>query len=79
MKNKKIGEVNALAAAGLPIELRRYGRRVFFKSRTCEFIDILKDRKSLEAFKKAMELPEYSTFWAQDVLEKYQGTDDRAR
>ena len=54
-KKKNIGEVNALASAGLPIELKQYGSRLFFKSRTCEFIDILKARKGLEAFKEAME------------------------
>ncbi len=54
-KKKNIGEVNAPAPAGLPIELKQYGSRLFFKSRACELIDILKDREGLEAFKKAIE------------------------
>jgi len=54
-KKKNIGEVNALTTAGLPIELRQYGSRLFFKSRTCEPIDIINAHQGLEAFKKAME------------------------
>jgi len=54
-KKQNIGEVNALTAAGLPIELRQYGSRVFFKSRACEPIDIFNAQQGLEAFKKAME------------------------
>lgn len=58
-KNKYIGEINALASAHLPIELKQFGRRVFFKSRTCEYIDILRAKKGLEAFKEAMESRNY--------------------
>ena len=54
-KKQNIGEINALASAGLPIELKQYGTRLFFKSRACELIDILKAKEGLKAFKKAME------------------------
>ena len=54
-KKQNIGEVNALTAAGLSIELRQYGSRLFFKSRACEPIDILRAQQGLQAFKTAME------------------------
>ena len=53
-RNKKIGELKALAKAGLPITMRQYGRRVFFRTRTCEPMDIHRAHQGLEAFKRAM-------------------------
>jgi len=54
-KKQDIGEINALTGAGLTIELRQYGSRLFFKSRACEPIDILRAQQGLQAFKTAME------------------------
>lgn len=53
-RNKKIGEFKALLGAGLPITLKQYGRRVFFRTRTCEPMDIHRAHQGLQAFKKAM-------------------------
>ncbi len=53
-RNKKIGEFKALVKAGLPITMRQYGRRVFFRTRTCEPMDIYRAHQGLEAFKIAM-------------------------
>jgi cob(I)alamin adenosyltransferase len=53
-RNKKIGEFKALARAGLPITLKQYGRRVFFRTRTCEPMDIYRAYQGLQAFKRAM-------------------------
>jgi cob(I)alamin adenosyltransferase len=52
--NKKIGELKALAQSGLPITLKQYGRRVFFRTRTCEPMDIHRAHQGLDGFKKAM-------------------------
>ena len=54
-KNQTIGEIKALTDTRLPIELRQYGSRVFFKSRACEPIDIFNAQQGLDAFKKAIE------------------------
>jgi cob(I)alamin adenosyltransferase len=53
-RNKKIGEFKALVRAGLPITLKQYGRRVFFRTRTCEPMDIYRAYQGLQAFKRAM-------------------------
>jgi len=58
-RNKKIGEMKALLRAELPITLRQYGRRVFFRTRTCEPMDIHRAHQGLEAFKKAMQSHAY--------------------
>jgi cob(I)alamin adenosyltransferase len=50
-----VGEVKALSRCELPIEIRQFGRRVFFKSRACEAID----NQGLEAFKTAMQSRAY--------------------
>lgn len=49
-----IGEMKALTQTDLPITLKQYGRRVFFRTRTCEIMDIHKARQGLEAFKTAI-------------------------
>lgn len=51
---KMIGECKALAQINLPITLEQYGRRVFFRTRTCEPMDIYRAHQGLEAFKRAM-------------------------
>ncbi len=53
--HEKIGEMKALIQTDLPITLKQYGRRVFFRTRTCEIMDIHKARQGLEAFKKAVQ------------------------
>jgi cob(I)alamin adenosyltransferase len=53
-RDTKIGEIKALAQIGLPITLRQYGRRVFFRTRTCEPMDIHRAHEGLKAFKNAM-------------------------
>lgn len=52
--HQMIGEFSALAQANLPITLEQYGRRVFFRTRTCEVMDIHKAQQGLRAFKRAM-------------------------
>ena len=49
-----IGEIKALTHIDLPIEIRQFGRAVFFKSRACEPIDIYLAVKGLSAFYDAM-------------------------
>jgi cob(I)alamin adenosyltransferase len=51
---KDLGELKALKRTDLPITLEQYGRRVFFRTRTCEIMDIHKAHQGLEAFKRAM-------------------------
>lgn len=49
-----IGEIKALTDSGLPLEIRQFGRDVFFKSRACEPIDIFLATRGLAAFHDAM-------------------------
>lgn len=49
-----IGEIKGLTHIDLPIEIRQFGRAVFFKSRACEPIDIYLAVKGLSAFYEAM-------------------------
>ena len=48
------GEIRALRTSGLPIEIRQFGRRIFFHSRACEPIDIYKANLGLQAFAEAL-------------------------
>ncbi len=54
-----VGEIKALSRCHLPIEIRQFGRRVFFKSRACEPMDIHRANQGLEAFRAAMESAAY--------------------
>ena len=54
-RQRNIGEIKALECTELPIELKQYGYRLFFKSRACEPIDILRAAQGLAAFQQAME------------------------
>jgi len=54
-RQRNIGEIKALECTELPIELKQYGYRLFFKSRACEPIDILRAAQGLVAFQQAME------------------------
>lgn len=58
-KTGRIGEIEALASTSLPITVRQYGRRVFFRSRTCEAMDIHMAHEGLAAFREAMASGEY--------------------
>ena len=51
---KDLGELKALKRIDLPITLEQYGRRVFFRTRTCEPMDIHKAHQGLRAFKRAL-------------------------
>ena len=54
-KRTNIGEIKALANTDLPITIKQFGRRVFFKTRTCEAMDIYMAHQGLQAFLEAME------------------------
>jgi len=56
---KNIGEIKVLESTNLPIKIEQYGRRVFFKTRTCEPMDIHMAHRGLCAFQKAMENGQY--------------------
>lgn len=49
-----IGEIKALSHINLPLEIKQFGRAVFFKSRACEPIDIYLATKGLAEFCEAM-------------------------
>ena len=53
-KQSNIGEIKALMNSDLPITTKQFGRHVFFKTRTCEPMDIHMAHQGLEAFKEAM-------------------------
>ncbi|MGD9032864.1 MAG: cob(I)yrinic acid a,c-diamide adenosyltransferase [Desulfobacteraceae bacterium] len=53
-KRTDIGEIKGLESTDLPITVKQFGRRVFFKTRTCEAMDIHMAQQGLEAFRKAM-------------------------
>ncbi len=54
-KRRDIGEIKAMEKMDLPITIKQFGRRVFFKTRTCEPMDIHMAQKGLEAFLEAVE------------------------
>ena len=53
-KRKDTGEIMALAKTDLPVTVKQFGRRVFFKTRTCEIMDIHAAHQGLNAFIEAM-------------------------
>jgi cob(I)alamin adenosyltransferase len=55
----KTGEIKALAETHLPITIMQYGRGVFFKTKTCEPVDISMAHEGLDAFRQAMESRDY--------------------
>jgi cob(I)alamin adenosyltransferase len=60
MKGQRIsGEIKALDHCGLPVEVRQFGRRVFFKSRACEPMDRHMAAKGLADFENALESRRY--------------------
>jgi cob(I)alamin adenosyltransferase len=56
---KNVGEIKILESTNLPIKIEQYGRRVFFKTRTCEPMDIHMAHRGLRAFENAMENEPY--------------------
>jgi cob(I)alamin adenosyltransferase len=54
-KRRDTGEIKAIEQTELPITIKQFGRRVFFKTRTCEPMDIHMAHKGLEAFLEALE------------------------
>jgi len=54
-KQRNIGELKAIEASNLPIRLEQHGRRVFFRSRACEPMDIYMASRGMTAFREAME------------------------
>jgi cob(I)alamin adenosyltransferase len=66
-RQKNIGEIRILESTNLPIKIEQYGRRVFFKTRTCEPMDIYMAHKGLEAFQKAMVSGEYDVIVLDEI------------
>lgn len=58
-RQNNIGELKALENLRLPIEIKQFGRRVFFKSRACEPMDIYRANQGLQTFQEAMQSGEY--------------------
>ena len=58
-KREDTGEIKALEQTELPITIKQFGRRVFFKTRTCEPMDIHMAHQGLEAFLEAVESGAY--------------------
>jgi len=63
-----IGEIKALTRGGLPIEIKQFGRDVFFKSRTCELIDIYLATKGLATFCEAMAAGRYDLIVLDEII-----------
>jgi cob(I)alamin adenosyltransferase len=69
MKGRKnIGEIKALSRTGLPVEIKQFGRDVFFKSRTCELIDIYLATQGLATFYEAMESGRYDLIILDEII-----------
>jgi cob(I)alamin adenosyltransferase len=58
-RQSDIGEIKALGNLNLSIEIRQFGRRVFFKSRACEPMDIYRANQGLQNFREAMHSGDY--------------------
>jgi len=58
-RQANIGEMKALAVTNLPITIKQFGRRVFFKTRTCEPMDIHMAHQGLRYCEEAMESGTY--------------------
>ena len=63
-----IGEIKALSHIDLPLEIRQYGRAVFFKSRACEPIDIYLTAKGLAEFCEAMANGRYDLIILDEII-----------
>ena len=63
-----IGEIKALSHIDLPLEIKQYGRAVFFKSRACEPIDIYLATQGLAAFREAMTSGRYDLIVLDEII-----------
>ena len=63
-----IGEIKALSHIDLPLEIKQYGRAVFFKSRACEPIDIYLATQGLAAFREAMTRGRYDLIVLDEII-----------
>jgi cob(I)alamin adenosyltransferase len=63
-----IGEIKALTDSDLPLEIKQFGRAVFFKSRACEPIDIYLATRGLAAFHDAMASNRYDLIILDEVI-----------
>ena len=63
-----IGEIKALSHINLPLEIKQYGRAVFFKSRACEPIDIYLATKGLAEFCEAMANGRYDLIILDEIM-----------
>ena len=63
-----IGEITALTRTGLPVEIKHFGRAVFFKSRACEPIDIYLAAQGLAACREAMSSQRYDLIVLDEII-----------
>jgi len=63
-----IGEITALTRTGLPVEIKQFGRAVFFKSRACEPIDIYLATKGLAECCEAMASGRYDLIVLDEII-----------
>jgi len=63
-----IGEIKALTHTDLPLEIKQFGRAVFFKSRACEPIDIYLATRGLSAFCEAMAGGRYDLIILDEIM-----------
>ena len=63
-----IGEIKVLTDNDLPLEIKQFGRAVFFKSRACEPIDIYLATKGLAAFSEAMAAGRYDLIVLDEII-----------
>jgi len=63
-----IGEIKSLSHIDLPLEIRQYGRAVFFKSRACEPIDIYLASRGLSEFCEAMANGRYDLIILDEII-----------
>ena len=63
-----IGEIKALTDLDIPIEIKQFGRAVFFKSRACEPIDIYLATRGLAAYYEAVTSGRYDLIILDEII-----------
>jgi len=63
-----IGEIKALTNLEIPLEIKQFGRAVFFNSRACEPIDIYLATRGLAAFHEAMASGSYDLIILDEII-----------
>ena len=63
-----IGEIKALSHIDLPLEIKQFGRAVFFNSRACEPIDIYLATRGLAKFQQAMAGGRYDLIILDEII-----------